>query len=170
MTVTTAHPAASFPNSDVDWLAVMHASYAWTRDTLECPPDSHLEFLGEHIFDFTTYQSDMAELFGLKALEVAEAITDATTYAYHGASEENLRWYLIMCNMPFFALRIEWGTSIRGAWWDYAGIESIDTCSLVLGGRQIKSITFDTTEEWLDFIHAVIAFGRTPTPTTETPA
>lgn len=33
-----------------------------------CPPESRLEFLSESIFNFTTYDDEMAQLFGRKAL------------------------------------------------------------------------------------------------------
>lgn len=80
-------------------------------------PIGRLEYLSDYIFNFTTYDGEMAELFACKALEVCAAISNRTTFDYIKDAEQ-YRWYLVMCNMPFFSDKLEWGTSIRGAWWD----------------------------------------------------
>lgn len=77
---------------------------------------SPLEFFATEILDIITYDDAMDTLFVTKTLEVYKAITYRTTFAYVEHAE-NYLWFLIMCNTPFFADRITWGTSIRGAWW-----------------------------------------------------
>jgi len=80
---------------------------------------SRLDFLGNVVFNFTTCDTKMSELFATKAVEVCEAISNKTTFDYI-ENEDNYQWFLLMCNMPFFANMIVWGNSIRGAWWgDY---------------------------------------------------
>ena len=74
------------------------------------------EYLASDIFNFTTYDAGVDELFVRKAVEVMWAIENRSTFEYQNG-EENYQWYLVMCNMPFFVNRLEWGTSIRGAWW-----------------------------------------------------
>lgn len=74
---------------------------------------SRLEYLSDHVFGFTTYDSAMAELFARKALEVCAALSNRQTFEYI-ENAENYRWFLWLCNVPFFASKIEWGTSIRG--------------------------------------------------------
>ena len=122
---------------------------------------SRLEYLSDYIFEFTTYETEMAELFASKAVEVCAAVSDKTNFDYIGVSEENRMWYLLMCNMPFFAGRLEWGTSIRGAWWGARHGKPIplDTCGLFWQGEQITETMNFTLAEWADFIEAVREFA-----------
>ena len=122
---------------------------------------SRLEYLSDHIFDFTTYDSEIAKLFARKALEVCAAINDAKTFEYI-KDADNYRWYLLMCNMPFFYPRLSWGGSIRGAWWDVpTHKEAIEfsTCGLFLDGEQITEPLTFTRDQWREFIAALLAFG-----------
>lgn len=118
---------------------------------------SRLSFLADHIFDFTTYDSEMSELFGRKAVEVCTAITHDQTFEYI-KDAENYRWFLLMVNMPFFAPRLEWGTSVRGAWWDH-GVQALTSCGIWRGEDQLTSLEF-TREEWIIFMVAVIEFSE----------
>ena len=81
-------------------------------------PENKLEFVGNHIFDFTTYDSDLDVTFAKRMLEVVEAISNKTTFDYHGQSQEKYENFILMCNMPFLANKLSWGTSIRGAWFE----------------------------------------------------
>lgn len=119
---------------------------------------SPLEYLGDHIFDFTTYDSEVSELFASKAVEVCEAISNRSTFDYI-KEPENYRWFLLMCNMPFFASKIEWGTSIRGAWWDH-GIK-FRSLGLWEGEKQLTNETVFTGDEWSKFMLAVSQFSKT---------
>lgn len=119
---------------------------------------SRLAYLGEYIFDFTTYDDSMSELFAAKALEVSDAISTATTFEYIKLSEENYRWYLLMCNMPFFAPKLEWGTSVRGAWWNYA--VKFTSFGLWDEDRQmLDELTF-SQKEWVRFMSAILEFAK----------
>ncbi len=103
-----------------------------------------------------TYDADASELFARKAVEVCEALSLKKTFAYI-EKQEGCIWYLLMCNMPFFEHRLEWGTSIRGAWWG----EPVSLCSCGLwtdGGEQIQELKF-SPPEWGEFISAVVAFA-----------
>jgi hypothetical protein len=129
----------------------------------ECPPQGRLDFLGEHIFDFTTYESGMSELFASKAVEVCAAINDGKTFDYI-KDADNYRWYLLMVNMPFFQGRLDGGTSIRGAWWAH-NMPPVESCGLYEGGEQVLSLSMDDPREWQGFIRAVIEFaGASPSP------
>lgn len=121
----------------------------------ECPAESRLDFLGNQVFNFCTYDGSMSEILAEKAIEVCEAISQRKTFEYIKDQEDYL-WFLIMCNMPFFACRIEWGTSIRGAWWKPAPLES---CGLYQGWDQILKLEF-TDQQWLDFVSAMIQFAH----------
>lgn len=131
------------------YVKAFHASEAW-----DC---SRLEYLSQHIFDFTTYESEADELFARKAVEVCSAITDGKTFDYI-ANPQGRIWYLLMVNMPFFAPRLEWGTSIRGAWWDHEQ-PLLDSCGLWVGQEQQTEWTF-SGEQWKAFMRAVVAFAE----------
>ncbi len=114
----------------------------------EIQPDNEMgraEYLGDYIFDFTTYESFMSKLFAKKAIEVCKAITDRETFEYI-EDDENRRWYLIMVNMPFFHPKLDWGGSIRGAWWHFS--EPV----------QISQLDEIPLEDWDNFIRAMIEF------------
>jgi hypothetical protein len=123
---------------------------------------SHLEYISEHIFGFVTYDSAISEELAIRAIDVCKAISDKKTFDYI-ADTNNYRWFILMCNMPFFFNRLQWGSSIRGAWWDvHAHNDKIavilETCGLFLDGKQITELTFDE-KQWLDFISALIMFA-----------
>lgn len=99
---------------------LLDTMYKFAIETDCVAPESKLEFVGNHIFDFTTYDSDLDAKFAGRMLEVVEAIANRTTFEYHGQGQEKYENYILMCNMPFLANKIEWGTSIRGAWFDAA--------------------------------------------------
>ena len=136
----------------MDYLKLLEHSYAMAAGD-ECPPDSRLEFLGEQIFGFTTYDGEMSAMFAGKAIEVCDAINKGATFDFI-KDPERYRWFLLMCNMPFFAGRLNWGTSIRGAWWDTNKLES---CGLYEGEEQLLELHF-TREEWAEFAKALVVF------------
>lgn len=118
--------------------------------------ESRHEYLSNEIFQFTTYDSEMAELFATKAIEVCKAINARKTFEYI-EDKENYKWYLLMCNTPFFFDRIEWGTSIRGAWWNASTFSS---CGLFDGDEQIIDEIKLSAEEWASFVNAIVEFAK----------
>lgn len=125
-------------------------------------PRSRLEFLADHVFDFTTYDTAMSERFATRAVEVARAITEARTLAYTATSDGHYEWYLLMANMPFFAGRLDWGTSIRGAWWRHCQHE-LESCGLYLNGQQVGNLYFSSAD-WVSFMMAVACFAEGDQP------
>lgn len=146
----------------MDYNQLLEHSYK-EHQKLGLVDNSRLEYLAKEIFDFTTYDGEKDILFAKKAVEVCKAISSKTTFDYHGASDDNYNWYLVMCNMPFFNDKISWGTSIRGAWWDTdVHTRKIKYQSLGLwdGEKQLHEPMEFTTEEWEAFIKAVIEFAE----------
>jgi hypothetical protein len=138
----------------MDYLKLLTESYE--SDRFCGKPGSRLEYLSDYIFDFTTYEDEAAELFARKAVEVAAEINNGTTFDYIKRHEDRI-WFLLMVNMPFFYPRLEWGTSIRGAWWQHDNHE-LDSCGLFDGETQLGRLTF-TRDEWREFIAAVVEFA-----------
>jgi len=105
----------------------------WQED--ECPPESKLQFLGDVIFDFTTYDSEMSEYFAGEMIEVLECILDKETYEYISISYHKIN-YLTMVNMPFLSDKLSWGGSIRGAWFQCDSDVRLDCGRLRINGNE----------------------------------
>jgi hypothetical protein len=145
----------------MNYLELLERSYQYEKAEGASTPDSRLEYLGDLIFEFTTYDSSMSRLFATKALEVCRAITEQTTFEYI-ANEEQYRWYLLMCNMPFFVPILEWGSSVRGAWWVPTII--LDSCGLYNEkGDQIRTLTFSRVD-WECFVRCMLLFAVPEAP------
>lgn len=147
-----------FKPTPADYLKILEHSFDDEVLCSECPPESRLSFVGDHIFDFTTYDDVMSAMFAAEAIKVALAISADETHEYI-KDPSNYSWYLLMCNMPFFSEKIEWGTSIRGAWWDHDPTEKLFVESYVLyvEGKQLGRVSF-TKEHWKLFIAALDTF------------
>lgn len=142
----------------MDYKTLLEHSFVTEQQCGECAPESRLAYLARNIFDFTTYDDSMDVLFATKAVEVCRALLNLTTGTYI-KDAENYRWYLVMCNMPFFAGRIDWGTSIRGAWWCPGPSAELSSCGLWDGHRQMTEPLAFSHEQWGQFIGAVVDFA-----------
>jgi hypothetical protein len=142
----------------LDYKELLQHSFEVEQGLIECGPESRLAYLSRDIFDFTTYDGSMDELFARKAVEVCAAITNRATFEYI-KDAENYRWFLLMCNMPFFQGKLNWGGSIRGAWWDAEKGFELQTCGLWLGNEQLTEPLTFSPDEWKKFIAAVIEFA-----------
>jgi hypothetical protein len=144
----------------MDYVKLLENSYEREKEFQSNGTMERLEFLAENIFDFTTYESVVYSLIEQKCLEVCKAISEKKTFEYIKSDEGNL-WYLIMVNMPFFEGKLEWGTSIRGAWWHLYGDRkfTVESCGLYVEYEQLLEISFDE-DEWPRFIDAMIEFAR----------
>lgn len=147
----------------MDFLELLKHSYTYYKETMDSN-ESKLAWVGEHIFDFTTYDDSMSELFAVKALEVCEAISKRTTFKYI-ADPQNQRWYLLLLNTSFFPEKTNWGTSIRGAWWDAPinrgrgeDVYVIDTCGVFdTNNKQLCPFKVKR-EDWEAFVQALFDF------------
>lgn len=143
----------------MNYKTLLDNSYKIEKETSDFPPENRLEYLSEHIFNFTTYDTNMSILFASKMVDICAAINDGSTYGYIETNEENYRWFVLLCNMPFFYRRLNWGTSIRGAWWDLEQPE-FSSCGLWYGYNQVIEPLKFTNEEWKLFIKAIVEFAR----------
>lgn len=128
-------------------------AFQFEIETSGCPPISRLSFTGSHIFDFTTYDDEMDEMLASKMIEVIDCILNNKTFEYQ-EDEGNYINYITMVNMPFLKDKINWGTSIRGAWLDEYGHHSepqpptykISCIGLELPKKEIKRFMKDLVE------------------------
>ena len=123
--------------------------------------DSVAEYLSSYIFEFTTYDGDIDEKLIPVAIGVCDAITKRKTFDYI-VNEDRYIWFIVMCNMDFFSSKINWGSSIRGAWWDVYDSKPIviESCGLYdEKGDQILKLELNESE-WGSFVKAVIEFYR----------
>ena len=149
----------------MDYAKLLEDSYR--MESVHCEGTlTRLCYLSDSIFNFTTYDPEMSELLARKALDVCSAISEGSTFEYIG-DPDRYRWYVLLINMPFFAERLDWGSSIRGAWWGSVQ-PPVSTCGLWDGNVQLESITFPQQDsgaaEWREFISAALAFAAEPAP------
>jgi hypothetical protein len=124
--------------------------YLEAKENHGCPPDNKSQFLGSRIFDFTTYDGGVDELFAKKMLEVIDCILNRTTFDYQN-DENNYINYLTMVNMPFMQGKLEWGTSIRGAWFDEYGFPS---------DKKDEEKVYQITHEWTIMKKEIMEFMK----------
>lgn len=79
---------------------------------------SKIDFIGQEVFEFITYDDSMSEMFTVTMLDVLECILNGKNSEYHGKSDAHYQAYLLMVNMTFLSNKLNWGTSIRTAFFD----------------------------------------------------
>lgn len=114
------------------YLELLNKNYQEVLSWETCVDDKYA-YLSSYTFEYDTYDSGMDKVFACKTLEVCHSISNATTFKYI-EDENNYIWYLALVNMPFLKDKIEWGTSVRGAWWNY------NKPSVDLGGETISDV------------------------------
>ena len=143
----------------MNYLELLEHSY---KEMLKYYDDlTRWEYLSYHIFSRDCCDAEMEILISKMLLEVCVSITDGTTFEYISDSNKNYKNYMFAVNMTFLEDRVEYGTSIRGAWWGNFGDEKIkyNTCGLYIGEDQVCEWEF-TTEEWGSFIKAIEEFSK----------
>lgn len=79
--------------------------------------DTKYEWAAREVFDLTTYDGSLDELFVKKIIEVLKVIFNRTSFEYI-KDETNYITYILVCQLLEKFHWIEWGTSIRGAWFE----------------------------------------------------
>lgn len=75
-------------------------------------------WLCDDAFGICTYDTNLSVKWGKLIFEVMTAIRDHTTFDYI-KDEENYEKYIAVCNLFNTHLLIDWGTSVRGAWFAF---------------------------------------------------
>lgn len=103
------------------------------------------EWLSENVFELTTYDSSISELFGKKIVEVCRAILDRNTFKYIEKGENEYVTHILVCQVLEQFCWIEWGTSIRGAWFEEQHFNQYQSRYILRYGNDLKELPF--TEE-----------------------
>lgn len=108
-------------------------------------------FLSEYIVGITTYDGNLSLKFGKMIIETLEQIKNKTTYEYI-ENELNYEKYILSCN--FIERWLDWGTSIRGAWFNtYDGkIETDEYLGNVGCDKEFINITEDFISWFVDWL------------------
>jgi len=80
--------------------------------------DLRVMFLSSVVVGLTTYDGDIDLFIGKEISEVMKIIFEKKTFEYIG-DHDNYVKYIKTIN--YFVDWLDWGTSIRGAWFDYYG-------------------------------------------------
>lgn len=71
------------------------------------------------LFDVVTYDDELTERWGKAIVDVMRAIEQQKTFEYIEESDSQYEKYLIVVNMLNRCGMLDWGGSIRGAWFSY---------------------------------------------------
>lgn len=141
-----------FYKTEDDYFALL--DYSLKKEIYDGNNNTVEKFLSMNIFDFTTYCGYIDSVLVEKAIKACEAINNRTTFDLIKDKDDYI-WFITILNTPFFIGKIEWGSSIRGAWWIY-GAKEIQSSGLWEGDDQLSKIVFESEKDWKMFISAVI--------------
>lgn len=136
-------------------LAMWNKWQEWDGEELDryfSKKDQKLVFLSEQILGLTTYDSGLDLELGKMVFEAMKQIQNMTTFDFI-KDETNYRNYIISVNLIYDWL--EWGTSIRGAWFnEYGGKIKPDEAMLSNVGhdKDYLSITKGFMPWFIDFL------------------
>jgi hypothetical protein len=114
---------------------------------------SKMQFLSDVVFDFTTYDGVLDEYFGQKMIEVLDVILNRTSFEYI-KDESNYLNYITMVNMPFLKDKLEWGSSIRGAWFNKHTMPNADNFYYINSEFTVPKSDIE------DFIKSIIDWSK----------
>tara|TARA_Y100000310_G_C20699475_1_gene828376 strand:- start:5042 stop:5539 length:498 start_codon:yes stop_codon:yes gene_type:complete len=121
---------------------------------------SRYHYIGDYIFEFTTYDSNITKILALEMCEVLEAVLKKDTLNYIAQSEDHYLKYMIMVNMPFLENKLNWGTSIRGAWFDnYLEYNVADIITVKKGEL---SNFIEQLLDWVGVDYGIKMYGERP--------
>lgn len=95
----------------------------WNTDDEEEPTKAM--WLVDEYFNLTTYDDDISQEWGDAIIEILGVINDDNNFDYINSSDENYKKYLMVVNLLEQEQLIDWGTSIRGAWFDFGNIKKV---------------------------------------------
>ena len=118
-----------------NWIQTMYIEHTGYIDGL-----TKYGFICE-LFDLTTYDDDVGERWGRAIIEVMRAIDKQETFEYIKESDSQYEKYLIVSNLLNRYGLLDWGGSIRGAWFVY------DSGKHIYKEDDIKYLLYEFIEE-----------------------
>jgi hypothetical protein len=82
-----------------------------------CGYNNKYEWVCDELFQLKTYDSGMSEKWGRRIIDVCKAILEERTFDYI-EEDGNYEPYLMVCNLLDNKRWIDWGSSIRGSWFE----------------------------------------------------
>lgn len=98
-------------------LEIIKAQFDEERTWWSSSPCSKYEWVAHSVFDLVTYDSSLDEEFVKDIIEVCKVILERRTFEYI-RDRGNYVKYILVCQLLHNFHWIEWGTSIRGAWFE----------------------------------------------------
>ena len=111
---------------------------------------SKYQWAASRVFDLTTYDRALDELFVKDIIEVCKVIIERRNFEYI-KNRDNYIKYIAVCQILDRFNWLEWGTSIRGAWFE------VDIRHTQLNSEPVNYSRYIIDElEWWDSEHHVI--------------
>jgi len=113
----------------IDYKTLLEYSFKFNQETISPPSEREkadldeagvnvkIAWIGDTIFDFTTYDDSASMQFATKALEVCRAINDRKTFDYQALSHDHYTWYYLNLSLT----KEEWVEFIK-ALLEFSGI------------------------------------------------
>lgn len=100
----------------MDVIELYRKEYAFETEVIQ-KGSTKYTWAATQVFELTTYDRSLEELFVKKIIEVCKAILEGRTFEYI-RDESRYVTYILVCQLLEHLNWIEWGTSIRGAWFE----------------------------------------------------
>lgn len=100
----------------MDVIELYRKEYAFETEVIQ-EGSTKYTWAASQVFELTSYDRSLDELFVKKIIEVCKAILEGRTFEYI-RDESRYVTYILVCQLLEHLNWIEWGTSIRGAWFE----------------------------------------------------
>lgn len=148
------------------WLTWLEEQLAVNNDQLDM--DWTPGEMIANVFHITTYDSAADRLFAEQITEVLEVIANRTTFDYQAKSTEQYFRFLMVVNFRAIYPLLEWGTSIRGCWFNLGFGRVFDPADGLTKFDGKRYPTVISQEEMGEFVKAVRMFlDKHPEPEDE---
>lgn len=104
-------------NKDVSVKEQYAMAYESYKECVECC-DNKYDWAASEVFGLVTYDGELDKLFVERICDVCKYIAAGKTYEFINMSPENYITYSLVCQVLYKKRWINWGTSIRGAFFD----------------------------------------------------
>lgn len=124
-------------------------------DNAACDMDWTPGHLVANIFDITTYDDGAGRVFAENIVDVLLAIATRTTFEYQAQSVEHYYRFLTVINFKNIYPLLEWGTSIRGCWFNLGFGKTFDPVDYLTRFQDQTYPVIESQEEMAEFVKAL---------------